>query len=520
MKKFLLFILALFASATLRAQTLISCESFGTNNGNKPSGWVLSQGAKIEQYNNPDASCLVENGIVTPGVGGNNPANVLTPTITSPFAGANIFAGFDIWAFDANLNCSSRKTQFLCVTVIDIFIVPSTYNSTTEPTGSDILGSYLDFPLTNTGTYGIIVNLPVGVNQFKLLFRFGAQDQNCNQPGIKYVLDNFCFYLTDCQLSVTCPPIANDDQFNLPTNNVYATFKGNLYGSNLAYTPPATYETRSLPTGPGSNAVNDGFDGDPDNHPQPQMTWSLINANTAATYGTVTLNPDGTFSFVRNGTVAPSNTLVNFIYQVKDPTNLKDTAVAYILVPSGGGLPVKFASFSAQQYSDKVVLKWQTAQELNNKEFEVQRKFSSGYFQTIATVPSKALYGNSGISIDYTVNDAESLVGRGQVFYRIKQVDLDAKESYSEIRSIRNNSKKFSVLLYPNPGKDLVKVTIPEGAGIVDIYVNDISGKEVKRWNATSLKNIQLTNLKPGIYTIRVNVKETGDVLVNKLVIQ
>jgi Secretion system C-terminal sorting domain/Bacterial cadherin-like domain len=524
MKKFLLGILVLFSYVTLNAQTIPFCESFGTNNGNKPAGWTLSQGAKIDGYSNPDVSCLTENGIITPGVGGNNPANILTPVISvfpppNPPAATNIFAGFDIWAFDANLACLSRMSQFLCVTVVDIYIVPSSYTSTDAPTGGNLIGAYEDFPMTSTGAYGLIVNLPANITQFKLLFRFGAQG-NCNQPGTKYVLDNFCFSLTSCQQSTSCPPIAQDDQFVMPNTNVFASIKGNVYGSNLTYTPAATYESRSLPSGPGSLAENDGFDGDPDNHPQNQMTWSIVSTGTAGTYGTVTLNADGTFTYARNGTPTPGPITVSFTYQLKDFTNLTDNAVVYITIPAGSGLPVKFSSFTAQQANGKVALKWQTAQELNNKEFAIQRKFATGGYQTIATVPSKATYGNSGVLLDYNLDDLENLAGKGQVYYRIKQVDLDGRSSFSEIRSIRNNSKSFNITLYPNPGRDLVKVTIPEGAGIVDISVNDMSGKEIKRWSATSLKNIQLTSLKPGMYTIRVNVKETVDVLVDKLLIQ
>lgn len=517
MKKFLLGIFAL-SYVTLNAQTIPFCESFGTTNNNKPSGWTLSQGAKIDAYPNPDNACTNENGIITPGVGGNNPANVLTATVTSPTAGAKVFAGFDIWPFDANLNCATRASQFLCATTCDIYITPSTYNSTTTPTGGNILASYTGFVLTNGGSYYLFITLPTGVSNFKILFKFGAQG-NCNQPGSKYVLDNFCYSLSDCQSSTTCPPVANDDAFVLPTNNTTQTFKGNVYGSNITYTPAAGYETRSLLTAPGNNAVSDGFDGDPDNHPQAAMSWSLISAGNTATYGALTFNNDGTFQYVRNGVPAPSNTVVNFTYQIKDPTNQTDNATVYITIPANGGLPVKFLSFNAQQVNGKVALKWQTAQEINNKEFQVQRRLSNGGYRTIATIPSKAFNGNSGVVLDYTMDDIENLAGLGQVYYRIKQVDFDGHSDYSEIRSIRNNAKSFSITVYPNPGRQ-PKITIPDGTGLVDVSVSDMSGKEVQRWTSTSQKNLQLINLRPGMYTIRVNVKETGDVLVDKVLIQ
>ena len=54
----------------------------------------------------------------------------------------------------------------------------------------------------------------------------------------------------------------------------------------------------------------------------------------------------------------------------------------------------------------------------------------------------------------------------------------------------------------------------------MDISLSDMSGKEIKRWNSTTVKNIELANLRPGMYTIRINVKETGEVLVEKILIQ
>lgn len=514
MKKFLLGIFAL-SCVTLNAQTIPFCETFNPN----PSGWTLSQGAKIDVYPNPGNACTNENGIITPGVGGNNPASVLTATITSPTAGAKVITSFDIWPFDANLACASRANQFLCATTCDIYVTPSTYNSTTVPTGGNLLASYTGYVLTNGGAYALVIQLPTGISTFKILFKFGAQSNNCNQPGTKYVLDNFCNSLSGCTGSGSCLPVANDDAFVLPTNNTTQTFKANVYGSDIAYVPPAGYETRSLLTGPGNNAVDDGFDFDPDNHPQAQMSWSLLNPGNTSTYGTLTFNANGTFQYVRNGIPAPSNTVVHFTYQIKDPTNQTDNATVYISIPANGGLPVKFLSFNAQQSSGKVALKWQTAQEINNKEFRVERRIANGGFKTIAAVPSKALSGNSGVVLDYAFDDADNLTGLGQVYYRIKQVDFDGHSDYSEIRSVRNNAKNLALTIYPNPGHQ-PKITIPDGTGIVDVSVSDMSGKEVQRWNATTLKSFQLTNLRPGMYNIRVNVKETGDVLIDKVMIQ
>ncbi|MBI2731121.1 MAG: hypothetical protein HYX40_10280 [Sphingobacteriales bacterium] len=360
MKKFLLGIFVFFTFVTLNAQTIPFCETFGTNKNNTPSGWTLSQGASFGAYNNPDVGCAAENGIITPGVGGNNPANVLTATITSGTPGGKVLATFAIWPFDANLSCLSRANQFLCATTCDIYVTPSSYASTTVPTGGNLLASYTGFVLTSAGNYGLIVDLPAGVTQFKLLLRFGAQSSNCNQPGTKYVLDNFCFRLSDCQTDVNCPPVANDDSYVLPTNDKFQTFKGDLTGGSLQYLPQIAGYPYSLTTAQSNLAVVDGLDFDPDGHTRAQMTWSLVSSGTAAAYGTVTVNANGTFQYVRNGVPAPSQVIVSFTYKLTDPNANSDDAVAYIAIPSNASLPVKFKSFNAQQLNGKVALTWQT----------------------------------------------------------------------------------------------------------------------------------------------------------------
>ena len=91
-----------------------------TENFNAPtSSWTYGQGASEGGYNVPGGGCTLDRGIVTPGVGGNNPANVKTPNFTSTGA-LTLQIAFDIFCVNANLTCSSWK-DFECPTSIDVF---------------------------------------------------------------------------------------------------------------------------------------------------------------------------------------------------------------------------------------------------------------------------------------------------------------------------------------------------------------------------------------------------------------
>lgn len=67
---------------TTSAQITQTCY---TEDFNSPTtaGWSYSQGASEGDYDRPNNACVEDRGIITPGVGGNNPANIFSPEITS-----------------------------------------------------------------------------------------------------------------------------------------------------------------------------------------------------------------------------------------------------------------------------------------------------------------------------------------------------------------------------------------------------------------------------------------------------
>jgi Secretion system C-terminal sorting domain len=218
-------------------------------------------------------------------------------------------------------------------------------------------------------------------------------------------------------------------------------------------------------------------------------------------------------------------------YSLRSPANLQpliavvdvptwNTDIITTLQNSCGPLPVTFLGFTATQTNNKIALYWQTASESNNYGFEVQRKEGNKDFKTVGFVASKAQGGNSSTTLSYTFDDLSNLTGAGQVFYRIKQVDIGGKVSYSEIRVIKNNAMANDVLVYPNPSSGTVNITLPAVRGQVNMSLRDMTGRTVQQWNAVTNNRLQLNNLNPGIYTLNVFIQETGEVLVKRIIIQ
>ncbi len=198
--------------------------------------------------------------------------------------------------------------------------------------------------------------------------------------------------------------------------------------------------------------------------------------------------------------------------------NSQDLPAESTFMCSQATLPVTLVSFDVAQKSGKIVLNWATILEVNNNGFNVERKIGSGQYQRIGFVDSKAPGGN-GSAYSYTFEDVASLPN-GPVYYRIRQVDFDGHSVYSEVRAIRIGNGTLTLMVYPNPSRGTTNVAIPSGIGSVDVSINDVSGKSVQHFSNLTTNNIQLTNLKVGLYFVRVKVNSTGETITERLAVQ
>ncbi|TWI79115.1 putative secreted protein (Por secretion system target) [Lacibacter cauensis] len=190
----------------------------------------------------------------------------------------------------------------------------------------------------------------------------------------------------------------------------------------------------------------------------------------------------------------------------------------FLIAGTNAPLPVTLKSFDAVQKSGKVTLTWNTMLELNNDGFEIERRIGTGAYQKIAFVDSKAPGGN-GDAYSYSFDDNTALP-KGVTYYRLKQVDFDGRATYSEIRAVRSANGTLLLSVYPNPSRGTTNVAIPAGTGMVDVTLSDFTGKSLQQWTGLNTSNLQLTNLKPGMYTLRVSVRATGETITERIAVQ
>ena len=180
-------------------------------------------------------------------------------------------------------------------------------------------------------------------------------------------------------------------------------------------------------------------------------------------------------------------------------------------------LPVEFSLFTANRSQSNVLVKWETSTELNNAGFNVQRNVG-GSWQNIAYVPSQAQGGNSSSILTYVYNDVNTTKGISQ--YRIQQVDLDGKSKLSEVRAVRGEGTIGKTVVFPNPSSSGNVTIVFEDANVKrDVSVIDMTGKVIKQWRNVTNNNLQLENLPSGLFSVRILAVETGEQVVEKIVV-
>ncbi|HEY5406474.1 MAG TPA: T9SS type A sorting domain-containing protein [Ginsengibacter sp.] len=170
-------------------------------------------------------------------------------------------------------------------------------------------------------------------------------------------------------------------------------------------------------------------------------------------------------------------------------------------VTGTGTLAVKITGFTARKNDEEVVLNWQTATEINNKGFEIQRSSDGVHWNTIGFVNGNI---NSSIQQNYQFNDVTPLAS--QSFYRLAQLDIDNNITYSPIASVKFLHAGF-YFIANNPGNGLYKLNIDAtGNDKISFAVIDVNGRRLmsKIVNGSGTQTIDITNYSAGIYLLQI----------------
>jgi hypothetical protein len=272
--------------------------------------------------------------------------------------------------------------------------------------------------------------------------------------------------------SCNTAPVAEDKSFGALT---YATFNGDL-----------------------SASASDANAGE-------TLTFSLETLVT--NYGTLVVNPDGTFAFTPNGDFNGGD--ITFTYKVTDngydPLS-SNIATATITYAARATLPVVITNFSGSIAGPLAQLTWSVAQNEDGELFEIQKSNDGRNFSTIARVKNTQTAGTD----QYNFADVSF---KGAAYYRLKVINRNAASSYSKtiLLQEKNNSTGNKLTLLQNPVVSTINISYNASfAGTATVSLYTTSGVKVYASTISLQRGTTQTTLAtpnkvtPGAYILEV----------------
>ena len=282
----------------------------------------------------------------------------------------------------------------------------------------------------------------------------------------------------------------------------YSTPYNPVFTSGLASTT-AIYQLMNTPTGR-DVIVALNYAGDP---LDVEIGINMANVNNGDTFSDKVGNAVTSYSTVTGGRIRLQIPARSYSVWVKDA------------VP----VPVELVSFTANVNGNNVTLKWNTATEVNNYGFDVERKAplnpsewgNWGGWEKIGFVAGN---GNSNSPKEYSFVD-KIISGGGKYRYRLKQIDNDGKFEYSNTVEVEIAPGKFELFQnYPNPfnPSTTIKFTIPNAGRrdsspyktvleVYDVLGNKVATLENREMPAGIYEvNFDASTLPGGVYFYRL----------------
>lgn len=199
-----------------------------------------------------------------------------------------------------------------------------------------------------------------------------------------------------------------------------------------------------------------------------------------------------------------------------------DTDASSTTACDGGVLPVTLAGFQAERQGASVELSWTTVQEHQSDYFEVQRSVGSEGFQPVGQVPAA---GTSHTRKAYQFIDEEALTPDvEEIRYRLRQVDIDGQEAYSNIAVLAwgaASAADLRLTFGPNPTVNTLKLRwIPMHENQpVEVSISNLQGQILQKTRVASQAGrleLSLQELPAGTYLL--GWKGGGQHLIRKIV--
>ena len=180
--------------------------------------------------------------------------------------------------------------------------------------------------------------------------------------------------------------------------------------------------------------------------------------------------------------------------------------------PLGSPLPVNFIGLVANRENNNAELKWDVTDEVNVREYVVERSVNGSNFTMVGEVPAKgkSIYTYTNYNIPATT-----------VFYRVRSIDQDGRSKYSGILRLKGStSYGEGVKVYPVPANDEITIEhgkLQRGASIIITTLDGKSLRTINPVDGASHTPVNISSMSRGMYFLRID-DGTGDVQTVKLI--
>lgn len=182
----------------------------------------------------------------------------------------------------------------------------------------------------------------------------------------------------------------------------------------------------------------------------------------------------------------------------------------WVLVDNQYPLPIALTWFKSYCENGKTYVAWETASELNNDYFVIERSIDGTSFTEAGRVES--YNGNSNQVQQYSFIDVSST--GNAVYYRLKQVDYSGKFTYSSIvRHSCEDIPSVKVAIYPNPTSKYVVLDIEGLQGAKEVTWYNVKGQTVIQSDnlsseAKTSKQYDISQMAQGTYIIQLKLND------------
>lgn len=235
--------------------------------------------------------------------------------------------------------------------------------------------------------------------------------------------------------------------------------------------------------------------------PVPGQKWNLMQAASISTANTGQLFDRVLFE---GASLTPSQ----YSLTIVDVPGGKAVQLQILSI----ALPIQLLEFGLVPLANgNVQLNWKTSSEENSKYFEVEKSNNSISWTSFARINAA---GTSLSSHSYSIIDQNPYSGAN--YYRLKQIDVDGKATYSKVLKIVLKNK-YELSVFPNPVINELNVKGLPYTSIVRVVITDCQGHQIHTTSNLPQFPIDVSKFAQGMYIIHV-YDDKSNVLTDKFV--